>query len=155
MLLHDILFAPFFAGAAGAGQIWHWDAYVAANNLWYHYGRFAEVVRGVEPAAEGFEPQMAAHERLRVYVLRGRKTVLAWCRDSKNTWESELKNGEKPDVLTGVSVDLGKALAGRRVQSARVYDPWANRWSEAKVRDGKITLPAFSRSIVIRLDNVR
>jgi len=155
MLLHDILFAPFFAGAAGAGQIWHWDGYVAANNLWHHYGRFAEVVRGVDAAAEGFEAQMAEHERLRVYVLRGRKTVLAWCRDSRNTWESELKNGEKPEVLTGVSVDLGKALNGRRVQSARVYDPWANRWSDAKVRDGKIALPAFSRSIVIRLANSR
>src|SRR6185312_7979666 len=56
MLLHDILSAPFFAGAAGAGQIWHWDAYVAANNLRHHFGRFAQVVRGLDPAAEGFEP---------------------------------------------------------------------------------------------------
>ncbi|HUV62616.1 MAG TPA: cellulase family glycosylhydrolase, partial [Sedimentisphaerales bacterium] len=32
LILHDIVFAPFFAGAAGTGQNWHWDQYVAANN---------------------------------------------------------------------------------------------------------------------------
>lgn len=150
-LLHDILFAPFFAGAAGPGQIWHWDAYVAANNLWYHFGRFAEVVRGLDPPAEAFEPMMAAHDRLRVYVLRGRHTVLAWCRDSKNTWESELKNGEKPEILKGTKVNLTQALKGMRVRSARFYDPWANRWSDAKVHNGELTLPEFKRSMVIRM----
>jgi hypothetical protein len=151
MLLHDILFAPFFAGAAGAGQIWHWDAYVAANDLWRHYGRFAQVVRGLDPAAEAFEPVMAPHDRLRVYVLRGRHTVLVWCRDSKNTWESELKNGEKPEALKGATVNLSQALAGKQVRSVKVYDPWADRWSEGKVRNGQVALPEFSRSEVIRL----
>jgi hypothetical protein len=151
MILHDILFAPFFAGAAGAGQIWHWDAYVAANNLWFQYGRFAQVVRGLDPAAEAFSPSMAPHDRLRVYVLRGQHTVLAWCRDTRNTWETELKNGEKPEVLKGAIVDLSQTIAGKRVASARIYDPWADQWSEAKVRKGKLTLPAFKRSIVVRL----
>jgi hypothetical protein len=151
MLLHDILFAPFFAGAAGAGQIWHWDSYVAANNLWYHFGRFAQVVRGLDPAAEGFEPLMAPHDRLRVYVLRGRHTVLAWCRDSKNTWESELKNGEKPEVLKGAAVNLAQLLQNRQVRSVRVYDPWTDRWSDGKVRNGQVALPEFSRSTVIRM----
>ncbi len=151
MLLHDILFAPFFAGAAGPGQIWHWNNYVADNHLWYHFGRFAEVVRGLDPPAEAFEPVMAPHDRLRIYVLRGRHTVLAWCRDGNNTWESELKNGEKPEVLKETKVNLKAALAGRRVRSARFFDPWANRWSEAKVHNGELTLPDFSRSLVIRM----
>jgi hypothetical protein len=151
MLLHDILFAPFFAGAAGAGQIWHWDAYVAANNLWYHFGRFAEVVRGLDPRAEAFEPAMVPHDRLRIYVLRGRHTVLAWCRDSKNTWESELKNGEAPEILKDTKVNLSAALKGKRVQSARFYDPWLNQWSAATVSRGELTLPDFSRSTVIRI----
>jgi len=147
-LLHDVLFAPFFAGAAGAGQIWHWDAYVAKNNLWHHFGRFAETVKGLDPAAESFEPSMAQHDRLRVYVLKGRRTLLAWCRDTKNDWMSELRDGEKPETLRNVIVDLGAVKA----RSARVYDPWANRWSKASVKGGKVGLPAFSRSIVIRID---
>jgi hypothetical protein len=151
-LLHDILFAPFFAGAAGPGQIWHWDAYVAANNLWYHFRRFADVVQGIDPPVEEFEPMMLKHERLRVYVLRGRRTVLAWCRDARNTWESELKNGEKPEVLRQVQVDLRPALIGMGTRTARLYDPWTGKWSKAKQREGRVTLPAFSRSIVIRVE---
>lgn len=145
MLLHDVLFAPFFAGAAGPGQIWHWDSYVAANDLWRHYARFAETVKGLEPGAERWKPVMIEHPRLRIYVLKGRRTLLAWCRDKRNTWEAELKNGEKPEVLRGVEVDLETAA-----RQARIYDPWANRWSEAKVDRGRLALPPFSRSVVVR-----
>jgi hypothetical protein len=144
-LLHDILFAPFFAGAAGAGQVWHWDVYVAGNNLWFQFGRFAEVVKGLDPPAEEFKPTMIEHERLRIYALKGKKTTLIWCRDKRNTWESELKNGEKPEVLNGIELSLPSKGA------VRIYDPWANRWSDSKPRNGKITLPPFSRSIVIRI----
>ena len=45
-------FAPFFAGAAGSGQCWHWDRYVDKMNLWHHFGRFAEIVKGLDPPAE-------------------------------------------------------------------------------------------------------
>jgi len=146
-LLHDILFAPFFAGAAGPGQIWHWDSYVAANQLWYHFGRFAEAVHGIDPVAEAFEPSRIEHDRVRVYVLRGRKTVLAWLRDSNNSWEPELKNGIKPETLTGLMVNLG--IEGRE---ARVYDPWSNAWVTRKVNTGTVTLPDFTRSIVVRAE---
>ena len=151
ILLHDILFAPFFAGATGGGQIWHWDSYVAPNNLWFHYGRFAETVRGLDPPAEAFEASMLQHDRLRVYVLNGKGTLLAWCRDSRNTWESELKDGEKPELLRGVTVDFSAALSGKAPRSVRIYDPWANRWSNGKLKKGKLELPEFSRSIVVRM----
>ncbi len=151
ILLHDILFAPFFAGAAGPGQIWHWDVYVAANNLWWQFGRFAEAVGGLDPAAEGFEPSMIEHERLRVYLLRGQQTLLAWCRDKNNTWESELRDGRKPEPVKGASIDFSAALKGARAASSRVYDPWTGRWRKAAVRGGRVRLPDFSRSIVVNL----
>ena len=151
IILHDILFAPFFAGAAGTGQIWHWDAYVARNNLWYHFGRFREVVRGIDPPAEAFEPSMLPHERLRVYVLSGRHTVLVWCRDTHDTWESELERGEKPEHLRGRNVDLGSVLQDARPASVRIYDPWRNHWSKGKLRHRQVALPEFTRSIVIRV----
>ena len=94
---------------------------------------------------------MLQHDRLRVYVLSGRRTLLAWCRDTKNTWESELKNGEKPEPLRGMQVDFGPVLSGKTPRSVRVYDPWANRWSNAKLKRGKLALPEFSRSIVVRM----
>ena len=152
MLLHDILFAPFFAGAAGAGQIWHWDAYVAANKLWFHYGRFAQAVRGIDPVAEAFTPSMIQDERLRIYVLRGKRTTLVWCRDSRNTWESELEKHEKPEPVVHATVNLGDVLPANKVQSVRLYDPWQDRWTNGKLVKGKVALPEFSRSLVIRLE---
>ena len=58
------------------------------------------------------------------------------------------RDGQKPETLRRVVVDLGAVQA----RSARIYDPWANRWSKASVKGGKVGLPAFSRSIVIRID---
>ena len=151
MLLHDILFAPFFAGAAGTGQCWHWWEYVDRNKLWPLFGRFAETVKGLDPAAEGFEPSLLEHPRLRVYVLKGRRTSLVWCRDKENTWQAELQEGRAPEELKGLELSLDKVLpaAGAKV---RVYDPWANRWTDAAADGGVVRLPAFSRSVVVRCD---
>ena len=131
LILHDVLFAPFFAGAAGPGQIWHWDQYVAANNLWHHFDRFAQVVEGVDPAAERFEPSMVQHERLRIYRLKGRRTTMLWLRDSR-----------AGGVVEGVTVKA----EGKR---ARVFDPWVNRWTEVKARGGRLAAPAFTTSVAI------
>ena len=144
-LLHDILFAPFFAGAAGPGQIWHWDAYVAKNNLWWHFGRFGEAVKGVDPAAEGFTPSMVEHDRLRVYRLTGRWTTLLWCRDTRNDWRSELERGESPEELHSLSVEL--AAKGK----ATAYDPWTGRTATVRVKEGRLLLPPFRRSLVVRV----
>jgi hypothetical protein len=152
IILHDVLFAPFFAGAAGGGQNWHWDHYVAKNDLWWQFGRFAEAVRNVDPPAERFQPASVQHPRLRVYVLKGRKTVLAWGRDVQNTWKTELAEGKAPGTIRGASVDLAKVLAGRKGVSARTYDPWANRWRDATLEGTKVALPDFQRSIVVRIE---
>ena len=53
IILHDILFAPFFAGAAGSGQCWHWDQYVDANDLWWQFGRFASATRALTRPRRG------------------------------------------------------------------------------------------------------
>jgi hypothetical protein len=150
-ILHDVLFAPFFAGSAGGGQVWHWDHYVAANDLWWQYGRFAEAVRGIDPREEGFEPRIIEHDRLRVYALEGRNHLLAWCRDARNTWISELQNGEPPERLKGLSLDLRPRLSGKSAKTVSVYDPWTGRWSRIPLQGGRIALPEFSRSIVIRV----
>ncbi|MHC4437895.1 MAG: family 16 glycosylhydrolase [Planctomycetota bacterium] len=85
IILHDVIYAPFFAGAAGTGQNWHWDHYVAPMNLWFQFGRFAEAVKEIDPPAENFEPVEIDHSRLRIYALKGKHTLLAWCRDKQNT----------------------------------------------------------------------
>jgi hypothetical protein len=154
MILHDVLFAPFFAGAAGSGQCWHWDCYVAANDLWWHFARFAAVVKGLDPPAEAFQPAMLDHPQLRIYTLHGRRTTLLWCRDQENTWQGELADGTEPRRLSGLTIDLAK-LALVAATHVRVFDPWENRWTEAEPDRGMVRLPPFHRSIVIRIEQPR
>lgn len=152
VILHDVLFAPFFAGAAGAGQCWHWDHYVAKNDLWHQFGRFAQAVKDLDPPAERFRPVRIEHPRLRVYALAGQRTLIAWCRDSQNTWKSELAEGKAPEVLKDESLVLPPDTVSKQVATVRVYDPWADTWLPGQVREGKLSLPPFARSLVFRLE---
>jgi len=55
-VLHDVLFAPFFSGAAGPGHLWHWDHHIDKQHTWFQMGRFARAVEGVTPFAKGSNP---------------------------------------------------------------------------------------------------
>lgn len=150
MILHDVIFAPFFAGAAGPGHAWWWRQSIQQPNLWHHFARFATAIEGIDPPAEQFRPVRILHPRLRIYVLKGRKTLLAWCRDSRNDWRTELQGGQPPETLEGLVLNLSEMPLGKAV-SARIYDPWNDTWSDAKVGTDGIRLPAFRRSVVVRL----
>jgi hypothetical protein len=152
IILHDVLFAPFFAGAAGAGQCWHWGEYVDKNDLWHHFRAFADTVAGIDPAAEHFQPLTIDHPRLRVYALKGEKTSLVWCRDAENTWRAELEAGQPPEELKGLVLPLGKTIKLTE-RKARIYNPWTKAWSDATAGNGVVRLPPFSRSLVIRIES--
>jgi len=154
MLLHDVIFAPFFAGAAGTGEIWFWRDSIEKPKLWHHFARFARAIEGVDPAAEHFEPIMIEHARLRVYLLKGRTTLLAWCRDKQNDWRAELERGEKPELLNGLALDFGPYVQRPQPRRARAYSPWNDTWTALSVTDGRITLPPFQRSIVVEIKAV-
>ena len=108
ILLHDILFAPFFSGSAGCGMCWHWESYVDRNNLWYHFGRFNESIKGINPVAEEFIPSWSESGNLRIYQLKGKNTILLWLRDKRNTWQSELRDGQPPLANDGIRIDLAE-----------------------------------------------
>lgn len=150
ILLHDLLFAPFFSGAAGPGHAWHWDNYIDKNNLWYHFQRFGEAIKGIDPVKEKFIPVKIAHPKLRIYGLIGNRTMLLWCRDIENDWENEFVKGVSPAVLSGLSVDISSLVVKNSVKAITVYDPWKNDWKKVK-KESTIALPDFKRSIVVRI----
>jgi hypothetical protein len=150
-LMHDMLFAPFFAGAAGSGNSWHWDHYIDKNNLWYHFSRFNETVKNINPVKEGFIPTRLFHHRLRVYTLVGKNNILAWCRDLKNDWKSEFKEGKKPENIISESVDFSSLLSSGQVKKISLYDPWQNKW-KAVPANNFVSLPAFKRSVIIKIE---
>jgi hypothetical protein len=151
ILLHDILFAPFFTGAAGTGMSWHWESYVHKNNLWYHYGRFNEVIKGIDPIMEAFIPSFIETGALRIYILKGKETTLIWLRDKMNNWQSELEQGIPPQTVHGNKInlaDLGLILSSKKID---VYDPWKNFWTNLSADGSTISLPDFKRSVVIKI----
>jgi hypothetical protein len=152
MLLHDVLFAPFFSGSAGVGMNWHWNQYVHPNNLWYHFGRFAEAINGINPIREKFVPEKYETERLRIYLLRGEKRVVLWCRDKKNTWKTELEEGLPPEAIRHMTLDLEELNCTGGFKRIRSFDPWKNKWTNINRDSSRITMPVFYRSMVISMD---
>ena len=151
-LLVSIVFFVSLAGAAGPGHIWHWEDYVAKNNLWWHFGRFSAVVEGIDPSAEGFQAEELPHPTRRVRSLKGRRTLLMWLRDLRNTWQTELAEGKAPERITGAMMKLPAGFPAAESMRVRTYDPWQDKWVPAIVKNGEVALPEFSRSLVIRVD---
>lgn len=149
VLLHDLLFAAFFAGAAGPGHVWHWDFYVEKHDLWWHYGRFARALGDFDPVAEGVRPEAWETDTLRVYALIGRRVSLVWLRDRDCDWRTELVDGRSavarhhpPFALSGSLADTVDAVC---------YDPWRDSVAPVIVTNGEVALPAFARSSVLRI----
>ena len=144
MLLHDEIFAAFFAGAAGCGQPWHWDhQYLDCHDLWYHFARFAKATEGLDPIAEKFRPFRTETRRLRIYGLKGRRTTVLWCRDKANTWEAEYGNGIPPETLRDVKLPFSSH------EGFSVYLPWEDR--TVSLPAGRCVLPPFQRSCTVRV----
>lgn len=148
VLIHDMIFAPFFCGAAGTGGLWHWDSYVERQHLWYHYKRFQNAIKGIDPVEERFIPFNFANNGVRAYGLKGKNQTIIWCRNAENNWKTEFLQNIPPTLKTGFSIrpeDTGKT----DVHTATVYDPWKDEWTTAEIKNGNISVPAFLRSVVI------
>ena len=145
MLLHDEIFAPFFAGSAGCGQPWHWDhQYISRHDLWRHFRLFARAVDGIDPAAEHFRPFHTETHRLRFWGLRGEKTTVVWLRDKRNTWMTEIETGRKPEPVVGETLPRCLHRA-----SYNWYLPWEDRHLTVVTP----AMPAFVRSAVLRIQS--
>ncbi len=144
LLLHDMIFAPFFAGSAGCGQAWHWDyIYVERHHLYGHFGRFALAIAGLDPVKEHFTPFYTETHELRVYGLRGRFHTAYWCKDKQSNWASELEFGYPAQPLENVR------LFTENDGAFRCYDPWTDRESVNHSSNHSLTLPSFRRSMVV------
>jgi hypothetical protein len=152
ILLHDILFAPFFSGSAGAGMSWHWDSYVDKNDLWYHFKRFSEAIKDINPITEKFMVSKSETDVVRIYVLNGQETILLWLRDKRNNWESELRDGQSPYLNQNIELDFKKLGFQEKFNKVIIYDPWQDIWKNVRTKDLKIILPDFKRSLVVRIN---
>ncbi len=151
MILHDAIFAPFFAGSAGTGNFWFWRQTIQTPSHWHHFARFAKAVEGIDPGKENFKIQYTEQSSLRIYILNGAHTFLAWCRDSANNWKNEIENGISPEILKNIHLDLTDYVQETQISSVECYDPWKNCSHREKEESASFRLPPFERSIVIRI----
>lgn len=150
VLIHDMIFAPFFSGAAGTGGLWHWNDYIQRQNLWYHFNRFKMAIEGIDPAEEGFRPFTFNVDGVRNYGLKGKGKTMIWCRDSENNWMTELEEKIPAKPRKNFSIQLSD-LEENDFSDAKVYDPWSDKWTDIKLENETITLPSFTRSVVVVL----
>ena len=87
--LHDMLDAPFFAGAAGTGHVWWWRQAIEQPNLWKHFARFAKMVDGIDPGGESFYQVRTNSSRCVSTHCRVNKRCLSGVA-MRNDWRSEL-----------------------------------------------------------------
>jgi len=151
VLIHDMIFAPFFCGAAGSGSMWHWDSYVEKQHLWYHFRRFANAIKGIDPVREKMIPFSFQLDSVNCYGLRGTETTLIWCRDAANNWRTELRDHKRTLPKNNFILELPFQVSLKRGMVS-VYDPWKDHWSKATVENNKIKLPEFTRSLVVILN---
>jgi Endo-beta-mannanase len=149
IILHDLLFAPFFAGAAGAGQSWHWQYYIEKNNLWWHFERFWNVTISLNPIEEQYTPFLFTNDDVRYYGLKGKTNIIIWCRDVRCNWETELENKIAPEQRV-TNLSMAK-LPVKDYSGIYLYDPWDNAMKEVFINEGFIPL-RFTRSMVIRIN---
>lgn len=148
-ILHDVIFAGFFAGGCGCGQAWHWDHYVAPNKLWWQFKSFSRMLEGIDPAAEEFLPHYHETDSARIYELRGRSTRLFWLRDARSDWNSELiRNlpvGTHPETAWKPPEFSGDA-------DWACMDPWKEdpNWSAIRSDIEEVQLPEWKRSLLVR-----
>lgn len=149
ILLHDLLFAPFFSGAAGPGQSWHWDYYIEKNNLWWHYARFAEAIKNINPIKENYKPFFLWKNDIRIYGLDGETNSLIWFRDARCSWQTELIENTPPEdrLITIPFNQIGESS----YSEIQLYNPWENVWSELVPENESVSF-SFKRSAIIRFN---
>ena len=147
VLLHDLLFAPFFSGSAAPGQSWHWQYYIEKNDLWWHFGRFSHVVKNINPIKEDYQPFFFVYENVRFYCLRGKTHTLVWCRDALSNWQTELIEKKQPESRI---IKLPVSFWEDSITEIQLYDPWKDIEKIIYLRNDSLVFEC-TRSVVLTI----
>lgn len=146
LLFHDLVYTPFFAGAAAPGHIWHWEHYLEPKNLWRCYSPLAEMLNGIDVCREHFTPETRHTDTAYIFVLRGEKHTLAYVRNRADSWKAVLRDGLDPAAAEGVKVPV----TGRKATVRWLMNE--ERGSVLTGADG-ISLPPFTHGCILCVEN--
>ena len=71
----------------------------------------------------------------------------------KNDWQTELRDGQPPQELSGIKLNLAGLDSGLSQKNTQldIYDPWKDNWTTARMTSGTVSLPSLQRSLVLRV----
>jgi hypothetical protein len=122
LIFHDTVYPSIFAGAAGIGQIWHWDEYVDKKNLWPMFQPIHSLMAGIDLPAEKFEPFEIDDDRLSILGLKGSNYIVGMVRVKGDDWRRLYLNHQSPQVFENIVIDLsGFTTASGQIE---LISPW-------------------------------
>ena len=94
------MYTPLFCGAAGCGQIWHWDErYVEAKDLYRYFAPLKKLCERIRFDEENFAPDKYEDDDVILLTLRGKTISIGYLRNKHNNWMSLLRDLAPADVI--------------------------------------------------------
>lgn len=152
---HDLLWAAPFAGAFGSGMSWWWDNVVDPLDLDTQLGPLAQLLEGIDFPAEDIAVESSTTTAsdgrpLKVFVLRGRTTAVAWIKNSDHLWHS-------PDLQPVASSDVFLDGLASGPWSGFWLDSFSGETTPAAAEGGDeggavVRVPSFVKDVALRLE---
>ena len=161
VILHNSIWAPFFAGLSGTPMHWWWAYYIDPFDLYHHYAPFRKFTADVpwnRLDFAPFEPQCsdpAVRALARGHAQWG---IIGWLHHKENVWKHVVADGTSPTTVSGATVILDDLSVGE--YELTWFDSWKGRElsrEELKHTGGvpKLTAPGFSRDVAFKLRGKR
>jgi hypothetical protein len=152
---HNGIWASALSGASGTAMFWWWDR-LDRRDHYGHYEPLAKFVADIPWTTGRLQPASlrVRDAKIHAHGLGGRDRAYLWLFDPQASFESVVIRGAKPDISTGIQLDLQGLDAG-----AYRAEWWDTRTGKiikqepvAATDQGLfLTAPAFARDVAVRI----
>lgn len=107
LIFADCVYTPLFLGAAGCGNIWHWDGrYMEFKNLYHMYLPFLKLTENIDFTDEDFKPIDCSDDNAYILSLKGKNHDLYYIRNKSANWKNMLRDLNEPSVIPKFEIPL-------------------------------------------------
>ncbi len=147
ILFADTVFPAFFAGAAGCGQIWHWDdRYISAKSLYHMFSPFAQLVKGINPLEEEFESVDISTDEIYCLILKGKNNSLGYIRNRYNSWYNLLRDMQEAKTINAFL--NFKCYSKEEIETVKIWDDTC-----LEKDDGKLIIRNLKYGVFFKIKN--
>ncbi|NIK78070.1 hypothetical protein FHS15_003208 [Paenibacillus castaneae] len=149
VIFHDTVYPALFAGAAGPGQIWHWDEYVDKNNLWHLFRPLHKLMDGIDLPSENFVPFELTNDQVWLLGLSGKNHLIGLARSRGDDWQRLFIQGIKPQKLEGLNINLSEW--SKQTGHVQFISPWHDGLEYSQDYSGTLAFPDFEISSLFKI----